>query len=148
VIGTTASVTTARRSRAATLVGQSIEQYHSCAELGSVELLSMIDATAGRWQGLARPDAHQDDPDSGAQPRRPGGLSHRPRCGDRRSDSTGVHRVLSEPTDLVAPFVEFGFATILFSLPRLLVALLGGWLARRLGLTARFALVGAAVRNQ
>jgi hypothetical protein len=37
-------------------------------------------------------------------------------------------------------FVELGFATILFSLPQLLIALLGGWLARRCGLTARFSL--------
>ena len=35
---------------------------------------------------------------------------------------------------------EFGFASILFSLPQLLLALLGGWLAHRVGITARFAL--------
>jgi hypothetical protein len=34
-------------------------------------------------------------------------------------------------------FVELGFATILFSLPQLLLALLGGWLVRKSGLTVR-----------
>ncbi len=34
-------------------------------------------------------------------------------------------------------FVEFGFSTVLFSTPQLVLALLGGWLARRLGLTLR-----------
>ncbi|MFI5454531.1 MAG: hypothetical protein ACHRXM_03685 [Isosphaerales bacterium] len=39
---------------------------------------------------------------------------------------------------LAAACVELGFATILFSLPQLLLALLGGWLARKSGLTVRF----------
>jgi hypothetical protein len=43
--------------------------------------------------------------------------------------------------------VEFGFATILFSLPQLLLALLGGWLARRIGVTARFALANSAPKR-
>ena len=47
--------------------------------------------------------------------------------------------------DLPGPagqLVEFGCATALFSLPQLLLALMGGWLARRVGLTARFTLAG------
>ena len=41
-------------------------------------------------------------------------------------------------------FVELGFATILFSLPQLLIALLGAWFSRRCGLGARFFLVNSA----
>jgi hypothetical protein len=32
---------------------------------------------------------------------------------------------------------ELGFGTVLFSLPELVIALLGGWLARKVGVTAR-----------
>ena len=46
--------------------------------------------------------------------------------------------------DWAGILVEFGFATILFSLPQLLIAILGGCLTRRLGLTARFSLTSSA----
>jgi hypothetical protein len=35
-------------------------------------------------------------------------------------------------------FIEIGFATVVFTLPQLVLALLGGWFARRSGLTACF----------
>ena len=35
-------------------------------------------------------------------------------------------------------FLELGAGVVIFSLPQLLVALLGGWLTRKLGLTVRF----------
>ena len=43
---------------------------------------------------------------------------------------------------------ELGFAAVLFSLPELIIALIGGWLARTLGLTARleFGITGPAAR--
>jgi hypothetical protein len=47
---------------------------------------------------------------------------------------------LQDTPDWLGVFVELGFATVLFSLPQLLLALLGGFLARRAGVTARFAL--------
>jgi hypothetical protein len=34
--------------------------------------------------------------------------------------------------------VELGFAAVLFSLPELVIALFGGWLSRKLGITLRF----------
>ena len=43
--------------------------------------------------------------------------------------------------------VELGFATIPFSLPQLLLALLGGWLSRRLELADRFALANSATQR-
>jgi len=45
---------------------------------------------------------------------------------------------VDQSPSLAAACVELGFATILFSLPQLLLAVLGGWLARKSGLTVRF----------
>jgi hypothetical protein len=53
---------------------------------------------------------------------------------------------LEDTPDWLGLFVELGFATILFSLPQLLFALLGGSLARRAGVTARFALANRCGR--
>ncbi len=38
----------------------------------------------------------------------------------------------------VGMLVEFGAATVIFSLPQLTIAFVGGWLFRKLGLTVRF----------
>jgi hypothetical protein len=43
-----------------------------------------------------------------------------------------------EPPNRIEAAIEFGFSTGLYSLPQLVLAMLGGWLARKLGLTARF----------
>jgi hypothetical protein len=44
-------------------------------------------------------------------------------------------------------FLEFGLATVLFSVPQVLVALLGGWLARRIGIRARFELANSGIER-
>jgi hypothetical protein len=50
-------------------------------------------------------------------------------------------------SDLPGLLLEFGVIATLFSLPQLLLALLGGWLAHRVGLTARFSLAADRARE-
>jgi hypothetical protein len=47
-------------------------------------------------------------------------------------------RYFTDSPSWVGMFFELGAGVVIFSPPQLLVALLGGWLARKLGLTVRF----------
>lgn len=58
-----------------------------------------------------------------------------------------VYRVLQDAPHWAMGLVERGCVAALFSLPQLLFALLGGWLARRVGLTARFTLAPDRARE-
>jgi hypothetical protein len=47
-------------------------------------------------------------------------------------------RYLADSPNWVGLYIELGAGVIIFSLPQLLIALFGGWMTRKLGLTVRF----------